>query len=1115
MALKALESGSRTRAGQSAQTPATGKLNFLFLWGGDMRFGSIRAVAALAFLLGIPGRVAISKLGLAVAAAVLTAAFSQPAFAQMSPAQRFELAPDGEPLRDVSLATQPVTVFLKMAGDPVAVVRSRAPGKQISEPERRSIADNLRREQDAITPAIEGMGGTVVAKLQHAINGIKVRTTRDRLASLAALPGVVGIKPVLIYKPVNAVSVPFIGAPAVWGGSPAFHGEHIKLAILDTGADYTHANFGGPGTVAAFNDAFANSTKPANPALFGPNAPKVKGGTDLVGDDYIGSDPKHNTPHPDPNPLDCEGHGSHVAGTAAGFGVKDDGTTFRGPYDANTPNVKFRIGPGVAPLADVYAVRVFGCAGSTDVVVEAIDWAVEHGMQIISMSLGADFGPEDTADAEASEHAADAGLIVVAAAGNAGQSPYFLGSPAAGDKTLAAAAMDSTERFPGATLTLNTGTTLTAQNNNAAVLPGRSLPIFVLPDTAKTGAEGVSLGCDENEYDPAKIAGKLVVALRGVCARVDRAIFGQRHGAAAVALINNDPTFGVFEGDIVDPANGRIVTIPLLGVRGNSQSVLSADARALIAAASTTLAAADIANPGFKRFAGFTSGGPRNLDSFLKPDVTAPGVSVLSTAIGTGNLGVRMSGTSMATPHVSGVAALALQSHPDWDAENVRLAIANTADASQLGDFQAKLGGSGLVQPFAATRTSVVARGTRDAGNVSFGVAEFSRDFSGEERIRVENLGSSTQTFAASVIQGASTTNPATSLNAPHSVTVSPSSVTLRGGENAEVRVRLNVPAATAGSASGTSGPAGFGAFRQASGLVMFRPTTANGNGGASLAVPYFLVSRARSEVEAKFASDAFGPASPSTTAEVRNQSPAVTGTADFYAWGLRGKNRKAATAGLRAVGVQSLNAQDFGLPASVGKILVFAVNVFHPWTTPVLNEYDILLDVNGDGKFDFAVVSVGLSSGRVRVNIFDLSKSPAVQVKQTVVFAATAPNNESTILLPIVAADVGVKASSPRFAYAAQGFDGFTGDFDFLGENPDGTVAANAARFNAFNNAVSTGGFAVVGPRARTSVPLTINATEFATTPALGVMVVGMENFSGRAEADLLRFDREEANDD
>jgi len=93
-----------------------------------MRFRSVRAVAALALAFGVLG--------------------SSNSAAQTSPAQRFELASPGEqPLREVSLARQSVTVFLKMAGDPVAVVRSRAPGKQISEPERRSIADSLRREQ--------------------------------------------------------------------------------------------------------------------------------------------------------------------------------------------------------------------------------------------------------------------------------------------------------------------------------------------------------------------------------------------------------------------------------------------------------------------------------------------------------------------------------------------------------------------------------------------------------------------------------------------------------------------------------------------------------------------------------------------------------------------------------------------------------------------------------------------------------------------------------------------------------------------------------------------------------------------------------------------------------
>jgi subtilisin family serine protease len=84
---------------------------------------------------------------------------------------------------------------------------------------------------------------------------------------------------------------------------------------------------------------------------------------------------------PDPNPLDCAGHGSHTSGTAAGFGVTSAGTTFNGHYDATTPGQSFSIGPGVAPLADLYMVRVFGCTGSTNVVVDAIDWAVANDMR--------------------------------------------------------------------------------------------------------------------------------------------------------------------------------------------------------------------------------------------------------------------------------------------------------------------------------------------------------------------------------------------------------------------------------------------------------------------------------------------------------------------------------------------------------------------------------------------------------------------------------------------------------------------------------------------------------------------------------------------------------------
>src|SRR5262249_12880155 len=143
------------------------------------------------------------------------------------------------------------------------------------------------------------------------------------------------VLPVGKFRHVNAVSVPRIGAPIAWSGVAGVHGEGIKIAIIDTGIDYTHANFGGPGTVAAFDAAAATSTQPADPAFFGPNAPKVKGGTDLVGDDYDADDAT-SVPVPDPNPLDCNGHGSHVAGSAAGFGVLQNGNQYTGSYDQLT-----------------------------------------------------------------------------------------------------------------------------------------------------------------------------------------------------------------------------------------------------------------------------------------------------------------------------------------------------------------------------------------------------------------------------------------------------------------------------------------------------------------------------------------------------------------------------------------------------------------------------------------------------------------------------------------------------------------------------------------------------------------------------------------------------------
>jgi len=711
----------------------------------------------------------------------------------------------------------------------------------------------------------------------------------------------------------------------------------------------------------------------------------------------------------------------------------------------------------------------------------------------------------DDASAEASTNAVEAGVVVVASAGNSGPNPYITGSPASGEKAISVAAVDSTFDFPGAKLALSKAgtatTTLSVQNNNnRSFTDGTSLKIVVL----RNANGSVSLGCNESEYVDAVITGKLVVALRGTCARVDRAIFGFRHHAAAVALINNASGRGVFEGDIFD--GKTLVTIPFFGVQGVSQTTLHADATALINADTETQTAARVENPEFRKFASFSSGGPRNGDGHLKPDISAPGVSTVSTAAGSGNGAETLSGTSMAAPHVAGVAALAVQSHPGWDAEDVRAAIVNTADAAQLKFFSDRLGGSGLVQPFGATRTSVIATGKRGATNVSFGVEQFSRDFTEEAEIDVRNLGSSSATFAVTVIPGA---------GSPHTLTVHPSTVSIRAGHREKLHVRLSIPAATVGNTDD---------FRQVSGQVALSPTTATGNGGAGLTVPYFVVPRARSQVDAEL-SDDFGPASPPATVRLENESRAVGGTADFYAWGLAGRNKKAGSVGLRAVGVQAFD------DSRGRRTLVFGVNTFAPWSTAATKEFDILLDVDGDGKPDFDVFGADLNGdGSVLAGVFDLTNNIILAVR----FFAFAPTDGSTILLPVRVSDLtsppanpqakppivdacsggkhcAVTKDTPRFTYAAQ-------SFDFDNDNTDAIVDAKGrfvtAPFNAFHSSISTGDFVVLAPGARATVPVTIDTGEFALTPALGQMVVSVDNFSGKKQASLLRIGGEKDDD-
>src|SRR5262249_20597534 len=157
-------------------------------------------------------------------------------------------------------------------------------------------------------------------------------------------------------------------------------------------------------------------------------------------------------------------------------GVLANGTTYSGPYDQSTHSNAFLIGPGVAPKASLYAVRVFGCEGLTDVVTEAIDWAVDNDMDVINMSLGVSFGSGDSADAIAADNAMKAGVVVVSAAGNDSDIRYIVSSPGVSRKGIAVAATVNPAFYPMVNLALPAvpglpARTILAINANNATVP--------------------------------------------------------------------------------------------------------------------------------------------------------------------------------------------------------------------------------------------------------------------------------------------------------------------------------------------------------------------------------------------------------------------------------------------------------------------------------------------------------------------------------------------------------------------------------------------------------------------------------------------------------------------
>jgi subtilisin family serine protease len=1008
----------------------------------------------------------------------------------------------GGDFRPAALAgDRQVTVIVQLRGQSVGqrMAAARSQGHTLSKAQRDGLRAQLVAAQGVVRGEIARAGGRVLRDYQYAYNGFAVRTAARNVPALLALDGVEGVHRSRVFERENVPGVQYIEANDAWADLGRT-GAGVQIAVLDTGVDYFHANFGGSGDPEDFESDNGTIVEPGS----FPTA-KVVAGTDFVGDEYDASsdDATVATPHPDPDPKDCNGHGSHVAGSAAGFGVLGNGSTFTGPYDATTySNNTFRIGPGVAPEADLIAVRIFGCLGSTseEIIVDALDYALAQGADVVNMSLGSPFGRDDEPSTEASNTLAEAGVVVVAAAGNAGPSAYIHDAPGIASRAISVAALDASgPTLPGASAALSTGKTIVMLNaNDATISAGLTLPVAVLRTSYPNGP--VSLGCDPAEYAnyPGGVTGKLVVTVRGTCARVARAIFGQKAGAAAVAMINTAADYPPREGPITsNPDTGEkfIVTIPFLGVRGVLGPAATPDGDDLVAAdgGTVTLAPTTIANPGYQRFAGFTSSGPGNVDSDAKPDVTAPGVSVLSTGVGTGNLGARISGTSMSTPMTAGVAALVTEAHPSWSTEAIKGAIVGTADPGKLvAGYNVRRGGTGVVDARKAVDTVGYVTTAGGSAALNYGYEPHNAAYSETLPLTIHNTSGSALSF-----------NLSTSFVGPTlgaDVTFSANPVAVAAGGSTTVNVTVALTAAEVAALPGASASI-FGALAQiVQGAVVATPTT-TGPGVYPLRTSFVVVPRGLSNVAAG-AKSAYSRSGSTLSASVPLSNSGIhAGAADVYAWGIADANDVAGPADepmdIRAAGVQVLPGQALdGDPSD--RALVFAVNGYGQWSNPSVNEFDIAIDLQNDGKPDYFVI--GVDFGAVTTGDFDgRFASVIIDAAGNLINAwvADAPMNGSTVLLPTLASDIGLgPTGQANFRYAVTGFSIVPGTL---------VDTTSFAEFRPFEPPVSTGQFVPLASGASATLPVAVDIPRFANSRQLGWMIVTQDDANGSAQADLV----------
>jgi len=816
----------------------------------------------------------------------------------------------------------PIVVIVQLE-EPSLIAYLSANESRVDEIDQADYVGQLAKSQELVKGQILASRSnvTIMGSYTKVLNGFMASVPAKDVSYIRSLPGVKSVTRAPRHEINLSASVPLINADAVWTlGDTGYTGESITVAVIDTGIDYTHAMFGTLGDPEAYA---LNDPDIIEAGSF--PTPKVIGGYDFAGTNYNASGTGSKLiPVPDPDPLDENGHGTHVASTAAGL-------------DAG-------FGSGVAPGASLYALKVFGASGSTNLVVDAIEWAMDPNgdgyindhVDVINMSLGSSFGPADKTDPEfiAVEAANTVGVFVVCSSGNAGNVSYVTGSPGNTDSTLSVAA--STTGFE--TLPF------LSYNNGANRIPyTTSYNPFTTTINAELVAvdsiDGSAIGDLCVTTGVGSLAGKIALIIRGTCGFAVKINNAQALGAVGAVIYNNAA------GVIAMNTTGS--SLPAGSILQSDGLILKALSPLQISIGPDTNVTTFVSTSPVNSIASFSSRGPRGYDSMLKPDIAAPGYAIFAADIASGNLGVSMSGTSMASPHMAGVVALMKQAHPNWSNEQIKAALMNTAiDLADATSRQVPRQGAGRVDALAAVNTKVIATGDAKLVSINWGVIEVTANtYSSVKTVNLRNFSGAPVTLNVASMFTSTATAGAT-------LTPDVSSVTIPAYGKAQVKFTLTLDTTLLPLAFG------YNKMEEYYGYVTFTGTDAN------LRLPFYFVPRPYTKVAE------VTPASKDTTFDAYSEfgyidlvqtGPKASSLFAYPAMMVSGNDPAVLDmADLRYVGM------DYGwYSATYGDIFVptFAMWDDQHANQPYWSEVDMYIDADMDGSYDVVNWNSNLAS--------------------------------------------------------------------------------------------------------------------------------------------------------